>query len=99
MSYRIELVLAVLAVSLGGCATPPQQAPIPLADTAIAPKSGRVGVAMTPLPKIDTEFPGAWCLLCYAAASAANSSLTNHAKTLAYEDLPKLKDEVANLVR
>jgi len=54
---------------------------------------------MTTLPKVDTEFPGAGCLLCLAAAAAANSSLTAHANTLPYEDLPKLKNVVADSIR
>ena len=51
------------------------------------------------LPKIDTSFPGASCLLCIATASMANSSLTAHTKTLNHEDLPKLKQAVADLIR
>ncbi|NTV10506.1 MAG: hypothetical protein HGA47_06990 [Zoogloea sp.] len=54
---------------------------------------------MTALPKPDTQFPGAGCLMCLAAASIANSSLTAHVKTLSHEDLPQLKSEVASLLR
>ena len=53
---------------------------------------------MTPLPKVDTSFPGAGCLLCIATASAANSTLTDYARTLPYEDLPKLKNYVADKI-
>jgi hypothetical protein len=54
---------------------------------------------MTELPKVDTYLPGAGCLLCLAAASVANRDLTTHAQSLPYEDLPKLKDAVADLLR
>ncbi len=54
---------------------------------------------MTALPKVDTQLPGAGCLLCLGAAMVANSSLIDHSKTLPYEDLPKLKDEVAAALR
>ena len=86
------------ATFLTGCATAPQL-PVPLGPTALGSQGVRVGVAMAPLPKVDTEFPGAGCLLCYAAASVTNSGLTSHARTLPYEDLPKLAERVAELVR
>ena len=98
MSYKTGLALAAIAVGLGGCVTPPQL-PVNLAQDSLNAQTGRLGVAMASLPKVDTEFPGASCLLCLATASVANSSLTSHANTLPYEDLPKLKNEVANLIR
>lgn len=91
-------ILGVCAVViLGACATKPQQ-PVQLAPDAVGPQSGRIGVAMTKLPDVDTHLPGAGCVLCMATAAAANSSLTDHAKTLSYEDLPELKNEVAKLL-
>jgi hypothetical protein len=98
MSYKTGLALAAIAVGLGGCVTPPQP-PVNLAQDSLNSQTGRLGVAMASLPKVDTEFPGASCLLCLAAANVANSSLTAHANTLPYEDLPKLKNEVADLIR
>jgi len=98
MKVRIAFAVAAIAVFLGGCASNPQQA-IQLDQNALASKTSRMGVAMTALPKVDTQFPGAGCLLCYAAASVANTSLTTHAQTLPYEDLPKLKNDVADLIR
>lgn len=84
---------AVMVLALAGCATAPQR-PVPLATSSFQ-TSQRIGVAMTALPKVDTDFPGASCLLCMATASLANSSLTTHARTLPYEDLPKLKAMLA----
>jgi hypothetical protein len=97
MNMRTVLTLAATAVFLAGCAT--RQMPVYLAQNALGGGGGRVGVAMTALPKVDTYFPGASCLLCLAAASIANSSLTTYTQTLPYEDLPKLKDRVADVVR
>jgi hypothetical protein len=54
---------------------------------------------MTALPAVDTSLPGAGCLLCMAAASIANSDLTKHAKTLGLEDLPALKQTLAERIR
>src|SRR5688572_31549145 len=98
MTKRIGIVFAFLAVTLTGCVTPPQSF-VPLAGSAISPKNGRVGVAMTPLPKVDTHLPGTGCLLCMMAASASNSALSKHSQTLPYEDLPKLRDSIAELLR
>jgi len=97
MKLRIGMVVLGVAVLLAGCAT--RQTPVGLNPDAFGATAGRVGVAMTALPKVDTYFPGASCLLCLAAASIANSSLTTHAKTLSYEDLPKLKERVADALR
>lgn len=83
---------------LTGCVTPPQAA-VPMTSKSLGTQGARIGVAMSPLPKVDTHLPGASCLLCLAAASIANSSLTSHARTLPYEDLPKLKEMIAELIR
>jgi hypothetical protein len=98
MKIHFAVALAAVAIFVGGCASVPQQT-VYLSQEAVSPQAGRVGVAMTALPKLDTQVPGAGCLLCLAAASFANSSLTAHAQTLPYEDLPKLKNEVADLLR
>ena len=87
----------LLAVLVSGCAVQPQ-APVAL-DGATWSSKPRVGVAMSPIPVVDTQFPGAGCLLCLAAASIANSSLTTHTKTLPVEDLPTLKQEVAKRIK
>jgi hypothetical protein len=98
MQIHIAAVLATLGIALAGCATPPQP-PVTLADAALQSSKAKVGVAMTALPQVDTHLPGAGCLLCMAAASIANQALTTHAKTLPLEDLPKLKEEIAGLLR
>jgi hypothetical protein len=82
---------------LGACATP-RQAPVQLGPETVSPQSGRLGVVMTKLPAVDTNLPGTGCLLCMVAAAAANSSLTDYSKTLSYEELPQLKNEVAQVL-
>lgn len=96
MKYRVSLFIAAVAFVLGGCATP--QTPITLTSEALTQQTGKIGVAMTQIPKTDTFFPGAGCLLCIAAAAASNSALTAHIQTLPHEDLPELKNEVAALI-
>lgn len=92
--YAVLTMLAVLA----GCATKPQLA-VPLSSDAISVKSGRIGVATTPIPTVDTSFPGAGCLLCMAAASLANSSLTAQTQKLPPEGVAALKTRIADALR
>lgn len=92
--YSVRSILAALALLLGGCVAAPQQ-PVPLAPQIAGSGSPRLGIAMTALPKVNTFFPGANCLLCIAAAEIANQSLTAHTQTLPYEDLPTLKEQAA----
>jgi hypothetical protein len=98
MRSSLAATIAVLGIFLGGCAVKPQQ-PVALNQEALSAKSGKVGVAMSALPKVDTYFPGAGCLLCYAFASASNSSLTKYAETLSHDDLSALKEDVAAVLR
>lgn len=98
MNTRIAFMLVAVSTVLGGCVTAPQT-PIDYNPNTLNSASSRVGVTMTALPKADTYFPGAGCLLCYATASAANTSLTSHTQTLSHEDLPKLKENVAAVLR
>jgi hypothetical protein len=96
-SWMIWPLLALLP--LAGCRTNPQL-PVSLADHALTEQSGRVGVAMTALPKADTSFPGAYrCPTCMIPALAANSTLTKYTHTLTTEELSKLKDIIAERLR
>lgn len=93
-------VMAAMAglLALAGCASPPQS-PIAMSGTVLHNHATRIGVAMAPLPKVDTWFPGADCLLCMAAASAMNSSLTKHTQTLPTDDVARIKSDVAEALR
>jgi hypothetical protein len=96
-SLRAWLAVGAMAV-LAGCATPPQ-GPIALEANRLNGSSGKVGVAMSAVPAADTHLPGAGCLLCLAAASLANSSLTSHAKTLPSKDLASIQADVVEALR
>jgi hypothetical protein len=97
MNLRLGFLVASLCVLLSGCAAH-RQSQVQLRSDALQ-SGGRVGVAMTELPKTNTSWPGAGCLLCLAAASAANSSLTDHVRTLPSDDLKPLRSEMADLLR
>ena len=90
------VTVALTASVLAGCVTPPQRA-VPL--STLDAHAGKVGVAMTALPTVDTYMPGAGCLLCLAAASVANSKLTAYSHTLPPEGMPELKNTIAELLR
>ena len=98
MKNAIRLTVAASILALGGCATAPQQ-PIAFHQDAFNKgQPSKIGVVMTPIPKVDTYLPGAGCLLCYAAAAAANSTLNSYSHTLPVEDLPNLKKQVADVL-
>jgi hypothetical protein len=98
MKRCLGLLLAAMAVIVSGCATKPQQ-PVSLVQEAIGSKAGRVGVAMTKLPQLDTQVPGAGCLLCLATAKMATADLTTHAQTLPSDDVTSLKESIAQALR
>jgi hypothetical protein len=98
MKIRFAAALLVVSALLGGCATKPQSS-VPLSSELLSSKSAKIGVAMTALPKVDTAFPGAGCLLCMAAASLANQSLTAHFQTLPQDDLARLKADMVKALR
>lgn len=89
--------LACLTLLVGCAGTP--QGPVALNHAELVKPEVRIGVAMTTVPPVDTHLPGADCLLCYAAASMANSSLTSHAKTLPSDELKQVKDQVAEILK
>lgn len=92
-------LIATAAAVLTACVTPPQQ-PVALApETLAAAPSLRIGVMMSAVPKADTSFPGAGCLLCLATANVMHSSLNEHVKTLPSSDLDKLKAQTIQLLR
>jgi len=92
------LLFALLTFFVHGCATKPQP-PVDLKLSQSVPQSTRVAVAAPALPKVNTFFPGAGCLLCIAIAEGNHSRLTKHTQTLPPEGLAQLKDEVAALLR
>jgi hypothetical protein len=95
MYFARPVIAGFVAVFLAGCAGVPQQEPLPFKGDVVKAGEARVGVAMSKLPKVNTFFPGAGCILCIAAAEAANSSLTKHTQTLTHEELAPLKDQAA----
>ena len=98
MNKWISVILTTAVITLSGCVGTPQQN-LELAPGVLSSQSGRLGVVMTTMPKVDTFFPGADCLLCMATASLANTTLTSYTQTLPTDDLIKLKQEVTDLLQ
>ena len=88
--FAIGCVSLVLAACVG-----PQQKPVTVSDSGTTYKGVRMGVAMTELPKVQMQFPGAGCLLCLAAASLGNSTLSTYTETLPRDDLLAIKSALA----
>lgn len=92
------LFAVAAVVVLSGCAVKPQL-PVDLSPSSFSKSPQRIGVAMTAMPKVEVQVPGASCLLCLVAANVANLSLSKHAETLTLEDVPNLKQQVAERLR
>lgn len=93
-----RLSVIVLASLIAACASAPQE-PVQLNASSSLASGTRVGVILVDVPKPDTSFPGAGCLLCYAAASAGNSSLTKQVKTWGTEDLVALRADATKALK
>jgi len=89
----LSVLLSICVLFVTGCASVPQQQAVDLNLNAV-PKQQKIGVYVSPIPKISTSFPGASCLLCLGAAAIANSSLTKQVETFQAEELAKTSSTV-----
>lgn len=97
MKY-LSIVVAVCVLFVTGCASVPQQQNVDL-NLGLIPKEQKIGLYVSPLPKITTSFPGAGCLLCMGAAALANSSLTKQVETFQAEELAKTKANITQQLK
>ena len=96
---RLLLGLTVtVGLFLQGCASPPQT-PIALNSDFYKPGGGKVVVALSEVPKPDTAFPGADCLLCLGVASAMHSTLTTAVQSWPVDDWLALGPELQGLLK
>jgi hypothetical protein len=101
LSFRSVFLAVVASIFLGGCATPIQQR-IDLADNYFVSskaKQGKVGVVMVELPKPDTAFPGANCLLCLGVANGMHSALSKEVQSFSTAELKPLPNDVVALLK
>jgi hypothetical protein len=92
------LTSCLVGITLIGCASKPIP-PTPLNKNFYDDKNSKISVVVTSPEKVDTYLFGADCLLCYAAASAANSSLTSHMQTLPTTDFTNVKTEILKVLQ
>lgn len=97
MKY-LSVVVALCVLFVTGCASVPQQQNVDL-NLNLIPKEQKIGLYVSPLPKITTSFPGAGCLLCLGAAALANSSLTKQVETFQAEELAKTKANITQQLK
>ena len=94
-----KTLIAILSISFllaTGCAS--TQMDVPLAGTSLV-QGEKVGVYIDELPQVTTQFPGAGCLLCLAAASATHGDLTKYVKTLTAEDLTNVSATIGGTLK
>lgn len=92
------LFVFVSMMLLYGCVGTPQL-PVALDKISLNDSKNKVGVVLQTLPSPTLYLPGADCLLCYAVAKVANSSLGTHAKTLIPAEFSLVKSELIKKLR
>lgn len=97
MIKLIQIAFLAAVILVTGCASNTQK-PVTFNHSSIEPNE-KIGVVMAPVPASTMNYPGASCLLCLLAAAAANSSLSEHAKTLDSSDLAKIREDVIDSLR
>ncbi len=97
MKHTFAVSILIFLLVIAGCATTPQ-APVSLSTVPDQAQNINIGVAMTPIPEVNTYEVGADCLLCLAVVAAANAKLTEHIVTLSHEDIPQLKVMLGDLL-
>lgn len=91
-------VVALLAIGLTACASTPFS-PITIDTHFYQDNNATVGVYIVAPDKVDTYLNGASCLLCYAAAAAANNALTRHIQTLNVSDFTEVEADVVQILQ
>lgn len=97
MKTWLGLAMAAGMALLAGCAS--TQKPVALSFDALSSQPTNVGVVLSAVPKADTQFPGANCLLCIAAANVVHSSLTSYANGLTFDELAAIAPAIVDRLK
>ncbi len=97
MRFAKSLSVLVTIAVLVGCASTPIQ-PRQLGDSFYAQKSQKVGIYVTYPDKVKMHLPGATCLLCLAAAAAANSDASAQMAKLSPDEFSKISEIIAEKI-
>jgi hypothetical protein len=103
LAHRLARSVTTLfaAAVLAGCAVQVQQ-PVDLAPDYLrtaSTKNNRIGVVMADLPKADTAFPGAFCLLCLGVANLAHTQMNKEVQSFSTDELKPLPAELVALLQ
>jgi hypothetical protein len=93
---------ALLCAALLSACAAPVQLPVDLPANYFSggvAKANRIGVVMSELPKPDTQFPGASCLLCLGVANLAHASMTKEVQTFSTVELKPLPVDLVALLQ
>ncbi|WOT04116.1 hypothetical protein [Shewanella youngdeokensis] len=96
-SKLYSIAILFTAILLTGCAGRIQGV-VPLNANTLLNEESKIGIITSNIPQPETTITGADCLLCYAVAAAANSSLDKHLKTIPIDDIKNLKQEVTQIL-
>ncbi|GMM85062.1 hypothetical protein [Pseudoalteromonas sp. MTN2-4] len=89
----IKIIFAALiTLGLAACGSTPQ--PTVSLKPEVLNAEKKIGIYFAKAEAPTTNIHGAYCLLCYGVASAANATLDKHLKTLPIADLESTKELV-----
>jgi hypothetical protein len=91
-------MVALLALGLSACAVTPTPS-VKIDSSFYKDDTSSVGVYFIAPEKVDTYLDGASCLLCYAAAAAANGHLTKHIQTMNVNDMTEVKADIISILQ
>lgn len=97
MDKFFSLIL-VSVFLLSGCSNLPTQENVQI-DPELWKSKQKIGIYVSPTPKITTGFPGAGCLLCYGVASLAHTALTKQVETFQAKQLADTKENLIALIK
>tara|TARA_R110001599_G_scaffold256091_1_gene456243 strand:+ start:489 stop:1199 length:711 start_codon:yes stop_codon:yes gene_type:complete len=98
--FSFRLLAAFLIITfLSGCSAKLIN-PMPVnQDLLVNGQDKRIGIVTTSISQVDINYPGADCLLCLAAASAMNSTLSSYVETLDNKDIFDVKQDLADAIK
>jgi len=90
--------ILLLCLLFTGCASVKFQGPVQY-NSPVPVEGNTITISSNIPDKPKMTTPGASCLLCLAAAAAANSGLTTHTKTLSHDELTALSSELSETLK
>lgn len=98
MKFKYLLFVLGFSIFFVGCSSSPKQTNLSIPKQFYKEGGEKIGLEFNipDIPKLHIY--GASCLLCYAAASAANSSLSSYAKKIDISEVGSFKDTITKQI-